>query len=465
MKPRILIVDDDRVILKGLAEALGRSGCESITATSGEEALQAYAQGVFDLVLLDVRLPDGDGLEVLGRILDQDSDQVVIMMTAYADASVAVQAMKAGAHDYIHKPFDLDELRVLLSRALEVRKMRGELLALRYQHSGEIPAHEIIGSSPGMHRIRSLVRKVSATPKTSVLIQGESGTGKERVAHAIHDQSHRGAFPLLKINCSTIPQHLMESELFGYEKGAFTDAKSSKKGLLEMAHRGTVFLDEVGDLHPAIQPKLLRFLETHAFQRVGGLREIQVDVRIMAATHRDLKRMVEEGSFREDLYYRLTVMCLEIPPLRERREDVLLLAEYFLQEISRELGISIEGLTQEARERLLQYPWPGNARELRNVLERATILASSPVIRPEHLKLDLPVRHGLESPGKSLTLSQDEDLSLYRVQREHISRMLQWVGGNKSEAARRLGISRSTLQEHLKAYGGIKPGPRTRRAS
>jgi DNA-binding NtrC family response regulator len=465
MKPRILIVDDDRVILRGLAETLERSGCETVTATSGDEAMQAYAQEVFDLVLLDVRLPDRDGLEVLGWVLDQDSDQLVIMMTAYADASVAVQAMKAGAHDYIHKPFDLDELRVLISRALEVRRMRGELLGLRYQHSGHIPLHELIGSSPAMHRIRSLVQKVSATPKTSVLIQGESGTGKERVAHAIHYQSRRRDFPLLKINCSTIPQQLMESELFGYEKGAFTDAKASKKGLLEMAHGGTVLLDEVGDLHPVLQPKLLRFLETHAFQRVGGLREIQVDVRIVAATHRDLKRMVQEGSFREDLYYRLTVMCLEIPSLRDRRDDVLMLAEYFLQEISRELGVPIEGLSREVTERLLRYPWPGNARELRNVLERAAILASSPVIRPEHLKLDLPVVPAPESPIRALPLSEGQDLTLERVQREHILRILQWVGGNKSEAARRLGISRSTLQEHLKAYSGGKRGPRARRVS
>jgi len=452
-----LIVDDDAVILKGLADALGRAGCDAVVAASGQEAMDAYRRHPYDLVLLDVRLPDMDGLEILSRILGQDDDQLVIMMTAYADASVAVQAMKAGAHDYIHKPFDLEELKILVSKAVETRRMRGEIEALRRKYHGEIPAHEIIGCSRAMWRIRNLVRKVSATPRTSVLIQGESGTGKERVANAIHFQSRRRDFPLLKINCSAIPQHLMESELFGYERGAFTDAKGSKKGLLEMAHRGTVFLDEVGDLHPSLQPKILRFLETHSFQRVGGLREIQVDVRIVAATHRNLRAMVDEGRFREDLYYRLKVMFLEIPPLRERREDILLLARYFLQEISMELGKPLRELPKEAEERLLEYPWPGNARELRNVLERAAILSSTGTIRPEHLKLDLPARASLAGSDRGLPGSLDEDLTLERLEREHIGRVLQLVGWNKSEAARRLGISRSTLQERLKGYGIRRP--------
>ncbi len=451
-RPRVLIVDDDPVILRGLADALGRAGCDAKVAASGQEAMEAYAKHPYDLVLLDVRLPDMGGLEILSRILGQDDDQLVIVMTAYADAAVAVQAMKSGAYDYIHKPFDLEELKVLISKAMETRRMKGEIEALRHKYHGDIPAHEIIGSSRAMWRIRALVRKVSATPRTSVLIQGESGTGKERVANAIHFQSSRRDFPLLKINCSAIPHHLMESELFGYERGAFTDAKGSKKGLLEMANGGTVFLDEVGDLHPSLQPKLLRFLETHSLQRLGGLREIQVDVRIVAATHRDLRAMVQEGAFREDLYYRLKVMFLEIPPLRERKEDILLLAHYFLQEISRDLGKPLKDLPKEAEERLLQYPWPGNARELRNVLERAAILSSTGTIRAEHLKLDTPVRPPLDSATYGLPSSLEEDLSLERLEREHIARVLQLVGGNKSEAARRLGISRSTLQERLRAY-------------
>jgi transcriptional regulator with PAS, ATPase and Fis domain len=333
-------------------------------------------------------------------------------------------------------------------------------MAFRQRHGGEIPPHEVMGSSPAMARIRSLIAKISDTPRTSVLIQGESGTGKERVAHAIHFQSRRREFPLLKINCSTIPQHLLESELFGYEKGAFTDAKGSKRGLLEMANDGTVFLDEIGDLHISLQPKLLRFLETHSFQRVGGLREIRVDVRILAATHRDLRQMVQAGSFREDLYYRLKVMLVEIPPLRERKEDILVMAYVFLQDISRELGKPLHGLGPEAAEKLLHYPWPGNARELRNVLERGAILSSSSLIRPEHLKLDVPVRSAGESGTRERTFVFEEDLTLGRVEKDHILRVLHGAGGNKSEAARRLGISRSTLQERLKRYGDpAEPGP------
>lgn len=447
-----MIVDDDPVILQGLAGVLERMECEVMTAPSAEEAMAMYGRWGYDLVLLDVRLPDGDGLEVLAWMLEQDSDQLVIMMTAYEDASVAVQAMKAGAHDYIHKPFDLEELRILVSKALEIRQLRGELLALRQRYGEKIPTHEIIGTSPAIRRIRSLIQKISNTPRTSVLIQGESGTGKERVAQAIHFQSRRRDFPLLKINCSTIPHHLMESELFGYEKGAFTDAKGAKKGLLEMADRGTVFLDEVGDLHPFLQPKLLRFLDTLTFERIGGLQEVKVDVRIIAATHRDLKNMVEEGTFREDLYYRLKVMFVEIPPLRERTEDILLLAQYFLQEIPQDLGKTLHGLTDEVRERLLQYHWPGNARELHNVLERAAILSPTGLIRPEHLKLDLPIQTQVVRPFEPSSIPVNGDWTLERVHREHILRVLALVGGNKSEAARRLGISRSTLQERLKAY-------------
>jgi DNA-binding NtrC family response regulator len=452
IKPRVLIVDDDEVILEGLSSTLRRMECEVLKATSGTEALRVYGHSPCDLVLLDVRLPDQDGLEIMGWIHEKDPDQLIIMMTAYADASVAVQAMKAGAHDYIHKPFDLEEFRVIVSKALEIRRLRSELLTLRRRYGGEVPPHEIIGTSPAIWEIISLVGKISATPRTSVLIQGESGTGKERVAQAIHFHSGRRDFPLVKINCSTIPENLMESELFGYEKGAFTDAKKSKKGLLAVAHGGTVFLDEIGDLYASVQPKLLRFLETQTFHSIGGLNETRVDVRIVAATNRDLRGMVGEGAFREDLYYRLKVMFIEIPPIRERPEDILVLAEYFLQEIARELGRNIQGPTEEACQRLLEYPWPGNARELRNVLERAAILSPSEVIRPEHLKLDAPARGFGESAMNGRDVSLNTDLSLERVQKEHIQRVLGLVGGNKSEAARRLRISRSTLQERLNKY-------------
>lgn len=453
MRPRVLIVDDDPVILKGLAGSLERLGWSTFTVSCGREALEALAASSYDLILLDVRLPDMDGREVLREILEQDSDQLVIMMTAFADVSVAVQCMRMGAHHYLQKPFDLEELRVLVGKAMELKRLKLELHALKQGYGGGLAPHEIIGTSRAIGRVRNLVDKVSQTPRTSVLIQGESGTGKERVAQAIHFLSARRDRPLVKVNCSAIPEPLMESELFGYEKGAFTDAKRSKPGLLEIANGGTVLLDEIGDLHCSVQPKLLRFLETHSFHRVGGLRETSVDVRVIAATHRDLGLMVEKGQFRKDLYYRLKVMFIEIPPLRHRPEDIPLLAEFFLEEIGRDLGRGAIVLTQDARARLLDYWWPGNARELRNVLERAAILSGSSVIEARHLKLDSPkakarVLREVESAQTAL-----QDWTLASLEREHILKVMGLVKGNKSEAARRLGISRSTLQEKLKLYG------------
>jgi DNA-binding NtrC family response regulator len=457
MRPRILIVDDDGVIVQALSRALDRAGYEAVTAGCGQEAMEVFAREACQVVLLDVRLPDTDGLSLLARMRELDDDQMFVMMTAYDDAAVAVQAMKAGAYDYIHKPFDLEELRMIVAKALEIRRMRGELAALRQRHGGPVPAHELLGASAEMARIRSLVRRIAQTPRTSVLILGESGTGKERVANAIHFSSERRDFPLMKINCSAIPSQLLESELFGHEKGAFTDAKGTKKGLLEMAHGGTVFLDEVGDLALSLQPKLLRFLESRSLQRVGGLREIQVDARIIAATHRDLEAMVARGTFREDLYYRLKVMVVAIPPLRKRPRDILILAQQFLHEIAGDLGKPVQSLSPEAAGRLVQYPWPGNARELRNVLERAAILSSSPTIRREHLQLDAAWgTPGGEGTGKP---EADEGLSLAAAQRQHILRVLHRTGGNRSAAARILGISRSTLQERLKQYGHSS-GPR-----
>lgn len=453
VKPKVLIVDDDSSVLRGLAETLSRWGWEPFPVGLGEEALRAQAAHGFDLVLLDVKLPDLDGRDVLRQLLEQDAEQLVIMMTAYGDVAVAVECMKMGAHHYLQKPFDLEELRVLVGRAMELRRMKVELQALRHRHGTQLGPHELIGASPAIARIRTMVKKISQTPRTSVLIQGESGTGKERVAQAIHLLSSRRDAPLLKLNCSAIPEPLMESELFGYEKGSFTDARRSKQGLLEIAHGGTVLLDEIGDLHPGVQPKLLRFLETHSFHRVGGLKEIVVDVRVIAATNRDLRSMVDKGQFREDLYYRLKVLFLEIPPLRDRPEDIPLLAVWFLEEISRELGRAGLRLSAAAQELLLKYPWPGNARELRNVLERAAILCSSKLISPEDLKLER-MDSFVGRPSPSIAMHErNGPWSLWEVEREHILRVIDLVQGNKSEAARRLGISRSTLQEKLREYG------------
>jgi len=373
---------------------------------------------------------------------------MVIMMTAYSDVQTAVLAMKAGAYDYINKPFELDELKLLIQKALETQSLRNEVRRLKGQHENEDSYTQIFGNSPQIQNIRELIQMIAQTPRTSVLIQGESGTGKELAANAIHYSGKRARRALIKINCSAIPENLLESELFGYEKGAFTDAKSTKKGLLELANGGTVFLDEIGDMNPYLQSKFLRVLETQSFMRVGGTREIHVDLRFIAASNKNLAEMVNTGEFRKDLYYRLKVMVLDVPPLRERREDILLLANLFLEEDNQELGKIVKGILPEAKDLLLSYSWPGNIRELKNVIERAMILCVTDLIAPEHLPIELREQ---QNPIKSISLNPSE-YSLEAMERRHISEVLSMVNGNKSKAARSLGISRSTLREKIKKY-------------
>ncbi|MBW2058357.1 MAG: sigma-54-dependent Fis family transcriptional regulator [Deltaproteobacteria bacterium] len=448
MKPAILIVDDDEVMRQTLSDVFTKREYEVYTTETGKEAITSVQTQIVDLVLLDIRLPDMDGISVLKKIKEIDTDLMVIMMTAYSDVQTAVMAMKAGAYDYINKPFELDELKLLIQKAIETQSLRNEVRRLRRQHEKEESHTQIYGNSPQVRNIKELIQMIAQTPRTSVLIQGESGTGKELAANAIHYGSKRANKPLIKINCSAIPENLLETELFGYEKGAFTDAKSTKKGLLELASGGTVFLDEIGDMNPYLQSKFLRVLETQSFMRVGGSREIHVDLRFIAASNKNLAEMVNRGDFRKDLYYRLKVMVLDIPPLRERKEDILLLANLFIEEGNKELGKNIKGILPKARDLLLNYSWPGNIRELKNVLERAMILSTSDEISPETLPIELR-EHRSAPPG--LSLDADES-SLEAVEKKHIFEILSMVNGNKSKAARSLGISRSTLREKLKKY-------------
>jgi len=448
MKPVILIVDDDEVMRQTLSDVFIKQGYEVHTTDTGRKAIESIHQQLIDLVLLDIRLPDMDGIAVLKKIKGIDTDLMVVMMTAYSDVQTAVMAMKSGAYDYINKPFELDELKLLIQNAVETQTLRNEVRRLKRQHENEDRNVQIFGNSPQILNVRELIQMIAQTPRTSVLIQGESGTGKELATNAIHYSSKRAPRPLIKINCSAIPENLLESELFGYEKGAFTDAKATKKGLFELASGGTIFLDEIGDMNQYLQSKLLRVLETQSFMRVGGSREIHVDLRFIAASNKNLVEMVSEGKFRKDLYYRLKVMVLDIPPLRERKEDILPLVNLYIEESSKELGKNIKGISEDAKTLLLNYSWPGNVRELKNVIERAMILSTTEVISPETLPIELREH---QSPPQAGSVNLTET-SLEAMEKRHISQVLSMLSGNKSKAARTLGISRSTLREKLKKY-------------
>jgi len=453
MKPSILIVDDDGVMQETLSDVLKKRGYEIFSVGSGNGALSIIKKNVIDLILLDMRLPDIDGLEVLKKIKESDTEILVIMMTAFSDVQTAVSAMKSGAYDYINKPFELEELKLLIEKGLETKSLINEVRRLHRQHGEKYQNSHIYGVSPKIHYVKELIGMISKTHKTSVLIQGESGTGKELAANAIHYNSHRSDKPLMKINCSAIPDSLLESELFGYEKGAFTDAKSTKKGLFELADGGTVFLDEIGDMNPFLQSKILRVLENQTFMRVGGEREIKVDIRIIAATNKDLETMVREGFFRKDLYYRLKVMVVEMPPLRDRLEDILLLSNLFIEENNKEFSKNIKGFSEEAKKLMTQYSWPGNVRELKNVIERAMILTDHEVITPKHLPFELKQTEKVIHGNAEHEISEiTPDMSLENMEKMHLSKVLKRLEWNKSKASKCLGISRATLRAKIKKY-------------
>ncbi len=450
MTATILVIEDDVFVRHSLERLLSLAGYEVLPAGSGREGTAIFESRRCDLVLLDVRLPDGSGLDILKHMRAAYEDMLVIMVTAFPAVQAAVAAVKAGAYDYIVKPFDSEELKCTIDRALATRELKSEVLRLRHEHKRRFQSREMVGTSPAMTRLKEWISKVASTD-ASVLIQGESGTGKELIADAIHDSSSRRGRALVKINCSAIPAELIESELFGHEAGAFTGAAKNKTGLFELADRGTLFLDEISEMALALQPKLLRVLEGQTLRRVGGVREIPVDVRIVAATNRDLRASVTAGNFRQDLFYRLGGMVIDVPPLRERRDDILLIARSILDDLRVETRKTISGLAPEVQEMLLDYPWPGNVRELRNVLERAVILADSGVLLPEHLPMELLAWGGDQNEEADVNPG-DAAESLEAAERLHIARVLQSTHGNRTEAARRLGISRSTLKRKLKRF-------------
>jgi DNA-binding NtrC family response regulator len=450
MVERILVVDDDATIRQTLAEILDRQGYEVHSAEDGAAALAAARRCSFDLALLDLRLPDTGGLDLMAALRELDDRTLVVVMTAYPEVRTAISALKAGAYDYLNKPFDLDDLKGLVRRALETQRLRTEVERLRISTRQPASVEGMVGASPAFARMIEVTRKIAAAARTPVLIRGESGTGKERVAQAIHALSPRAPGPWVTLNCSAISEGLLESEMFGHEKGAFTDAKASKRGLLELADGGTLFLDEIGDLSLTLQPKLLRAIETQTFRRVGGSRELTVDVRFVAATNRDLADMVRRGQFREDLYYRLNVAGIDVPPLRERRTDILPLARHFLDKAATVLGLPRPPLDPSVDAMLEAYAWPGNARELRNVMERALILSGGDMISPAHLPKEL-----LGSGNDAAAAGERPEggvLMLEEVEKRHIRRVLEGCKGNKTQAARLLGINRLTLRNKIKQY-------------
>jgi DNA-binding NtrC family response regulator len=445
MKGRILVVDDDREMCELLKSQLGRRGFEVLTQGSADEALTRLAAEDLDAVVTDVRMRGLDGIQLCEHIRQNRPDVPVLVITAFGSLDTAVAAIRAGAHDFLAKPFEVEELAFRLERAIQHRQLAEEVKRLRARALP--PVDELLGESVALRQLRELVARV-ARSDAPVLVIGETGSGKERVARALHRLGPRPEGPFVPLNCAALPEHLLESELFGHARGAFTDARGARTGLLVHADGGTLFLDEIAELPLALQPKLLRALQERRVRPVGGEEEVSFDARLVAATNRDLDAAVEEGRFREDLFFRLDVLRIEVPPLRARGSDVLLLAQHFLRECAERSGKAVVGLSHGAAEKLLQYAWPGNVRELANCIERAVALTGHEQILAE----DLPGRIRADARGHVLVASDDpsELVPLEIVEQRYIARVMESVGGNKTLAARILGLDRKTLYRKLR---------------
>ena len=462
----VLVVDDEDAVRASL-RAILKSNCHVLEARNGRQALEMLAAHPVDLVMLDQRMPGEQGLDVLLQIKSLDPTILVVLATAVREVKVAVEALKRGAYDYITKPFEVDDIVLLVQRALEQRTLEREVLCLRSELARpEIDQADtsrgIIGRHPDVLRLHQLIAQVAPTPAT-VLITGESGTGKELVARAIHHQSPRAAKPFVAFNVAAFPDTLIDSELCGYERGAFTGALARKLGRFELAQGGTVFLDEIGALRPELQTKLLRVLQEREVERLGGVRAIPVDVRVLAATNTDLQTAVRNGTFREDLYYRLNVVNIHLPPLRERRDDIPLLVDHFVRKLARECGRDVHGVSGAARDLLCRYDWPGNVRELENVIHRAVVLATGRVLQVHDFPLEVAMpetrTHHAEHTGLPLKDACDQ------FERQYVLRVLDGVQWNVSEAARILGVHRNTIVTKLSAWGVQRPGSHGDRAA
>ncbi len=448
MDPTILVVDDQQVILEFLRKVLEKENYQVVTAETGEEGLDLHARCHPDLTLLDIRLPDKNGIEVLKTIRQRHPAALVITMTAHSGIEGAVEAIREGAYDYLSKPIEVESLQFTIRRALETLNLRKEIGEIHETQKSQFGFDRIITQSEKMRKTLEIAEKAATSHCSTIMIQGESGTGKELLASAIHYTSPRAASPFVIVNCTTLSSELLESELFGHEKGSFTGAIRKKLGKFETAQGGTVFLDEIGEIDPTLQVKLLRVIQEREFERVGGLTTQKVDVRIIAATNRNLQEEADRGNFREDLFYRLMVIPIYLPPLRERREDIPLLVETFVRQCSREMKREVKRITPEAMDVLLTCQWKGNVRELKNILERAVILGEGDTITPEHLP-DVVC----DSNQTLTTQNQSDSRQIRPLQEmitEHIRKTLAATGGNKSEAARLLGITRQRLKRILR---------------
>jgi DNA-binding NtrC family response regulator len=438
-RARILIVDDEMIIRESLQAWLERDDHEVQSVSSAEQALDLISKQRFDLVFLDIKLEGMSGLEALKQIRELDPDASVVMITAYGSISTAVEAMKEGAQDYLLKPFEPEELGVLIERIMQDKARARENLYLQEEKKDRTRFESLIGQSAAMQEVFDFIQKI-APVETTVLVTGETGTGKELAARAIHTHSNRASGPFVAVNCGALPEHLMESELFGHQKGAFTDAKETRKGRLELAYGGTLFLDEIGEISSRMQIDLLRVLEERVFYRVGGTQPIEANFRVVVATNKDLEKEIQEGRFREDLYYRLKVVTLQMPPLRSRKEDIPLLAEHFRQRFVKETNKEIDYVSRKALDEMMLYDWPGNVRELENAIERAVVVGQSRYIQPE----DLPIFKAQEKEACKESLQE--------VEKEHIKATLKKQDWNISRSAKILGIDRSTLYQKIRRY-------------
>ena len=450
-RPRALIVDDEKLIRWSLEQKLGEAGFEVVSAQTGEEALSRFEEERTDVVLLDIRLPGMNGIDVLTHLREREPSTPVVMVTACDSAELAIQAFKQGAADYVIKPFDLSELLVVVQRALEAGRLRREVSRFRQRQRERFAFDRIVGESAEMRAVVETCGKVAASDAGTVFLTGESGTGKDLVARAIHYASPRRDGQFVEINCAALPGPLLETELLGHELGAFTDAKAAKKGLVEVADGGTLFLDEVGDMAPGLQAKLLSVIEDRVVRRVGGVADFPVDIRVIAATNRDLDRAVGEGTFRADLYYRLNVVPLQIPPLRDRRGDIPLLAAHFLAHFSRLYKRKPARISAEAERLLTLHTWPGNVRELKNVIERAIILGDGDVVSAGSLPPEIRMRRG-QNGGFRFRLPRS-GVDLAGVEADFLRQALDASGGNQSRAARLLHLSRDALRYRMKKFG------------
>ncbi len=454
---KILVIDDEKLVRWSLEQNLSSKGYTVITADKGLDGLELYKEEAPDITLLDIHLPDVSGITVLEGIKEINSQALVVMITAFGDIQTAVKTIKLGAYDFVEKPFNLEKLQILVGKALETASLRKEVSQFRDGLTSKYGFDSIIGESPEIKKTFELISKIAKSDTTTIFINGESGTGKDLVAKVIHYQSSRAGKPFMEINCTALPDTLVESELFGYEKGAFTDAKTTKKGLFEMADEGTVFLDEIGDMQPATQAKLLKVIENKSFKRIGGTKDIVVDVRIIAATNKNMQAEVRNGNFREDLYYRLRVIPITLPPLRDRDDDVFLLSKFFIDSFNTEFNKNVKGISKMTMKSFKDYPWHGNVRELKNVIERAMILESEDMILPEHLPLELSNKevqiHNVQ--GIDIRIPPG-GISIESVEKELIRQALDTASGNQTRAAKLLSLSRDTLRYRMQKFGFLQ---------